>query len=168
VLDLVMNIFIVIHITIGLKFLTIRKKIRKQWINYVIGIVTILLLTGAIYLQIPKNNSGTPNPTGTPSNEGNVKITVAGLPYEFNPANVTTTRPDIFKGSQFSMFDVLVHLDELGQLNLNYHFDVSLNTYVIDSMDVKRIGGIELGILEVGLRKILSEWITIHGKLELH
>jgi hypothetical protein len=117
-----------------LKFLTIRKKLRKQWVNYAIATLTILLLIGAIYLQIPKNNTGIPNNPGTTSGEGMVKITIEGTQYEFNPLNVTTTRPDIFKGIQFSMFDVIVHLDELGKVNLDYHFDTSMNTFVIDSL----------------------------------
>lgn len=137
VLDLVLNIFIIIHIAIGLKFLTIRKKLRKQWVNYAIATLTILLLIGAIYLQIPKNHTGIPTNPGTPSEEGMVKITIEGSQYEFNPLNVTTTRPDIFKGIQFSMFDVIVHLDELGKVNLDYHFDVSMNTFVIDSLNGK-------------------------------
>ena len=137
VLDLVMNIFIIIHIAIGLKFLTIRKKLRKQWINYAIAVTAILLLVGAIYLQIPKNNSGIPNDPGVPSDEGMVKIMIDGIPYEFNPLNVTTTRPDIFKGIQFSMFDVIAHLDEVGKVNLDYHFSTSMNTYVVDSLNGK-------------------------------
>lgn len=135
VLDLIMNIFIIIHIAIGLKFLTIRKKLRKQWVNYAIATLTILLLIGAIYLQIPKNNTRFPINPGTPSEEDMVKITIKGIQYEFNPFNVTTTRPDIFKGDQFSMFDVVVHLDEIGKVNLDYHFDTSMNTFVIDSMN---------------------------------
>ena len=33
------------------------------------------------------------------------------------------------------MFDVLVNLDENGKIDLEYHFDDSMNTHVIDSIN---------------------------------
>jgi hypothetical protein len=48
---------------------------------------------------------------------------------------VETVRPDIFKSGAFSMFDILVHFDSRGLIDLEYHFDESMNTHAIDSVN---------------------------------
>ncbi|UCE28130.1 MAG: hypothetical protein JSW52_05120 [Candidatus Coatesbacteria bacterium] len=55
--------------------------------------------------------------------------------FGFNPADVATVRPDIFNQGYFSLFDLLVHLDERGDINLAYHFDEDMDTHVIDSLN---------------------------------
>ena len=55
--------------------------------------------------------------------------------FEFDPTQVETVRPDLFNPGYFSMFDVLVHLGRQGEIDLEYHFDESMNTHVIDSMN---------------------------------
>ncbi len=55
--------------------------------------------------------------------------------YRFDPSEVNTTRPDIFKPGYFSVFDILVHVAEKGEIDLEYHFDEKLNTHVIDRME---------------------------------
>jgi hypothetical protein len=68
-----------------------------------------------------------------PEREG--RIRVGSETYTFNPDNVNTTRPDIFNPGYFSMFDVLVHVAEKEYIDLEYHFDESMNTHVVDSID---------------------------------
>ena len=53
----------------------------------------------------------------------------------FEPGEVETKRADLFQPGHFSLFDVLVHLHEQGHFDLEYHFDETMNTYVIDSLD---------------------------------
>ncbi|MHA1514527.1 MAG: hypothetical protein ACTSPF_03225 [Candidatus Heimdallarchaeaceae archaeon] len=130
-LDMLMNISIFIHIAIGFKFLLIRKKIGKRIVDYSLVIITIFLIGGAIYLQIPKNSA--PPPTS----EGNVSILIGDETFKFSPENVTTIRPDIFVDGHFSMFDILVHLDEGEFIDLQYHFDSSMNTHVIDLLNLE-------------------------------
>jgi hypothetical protein len=55
--------------------------------------------------------------------------------FSFNPSEVETTRPDIFKPGYFSLFDVLVHLSDRGEIELDYYFDDSLNTHVIEQLN---------------------------------
>ncbi len=55
--------------------------------------------------------------------------------FTFNPENVETVRDDIFKDDYFSIFDVLVNLEQKNQIEMDYHFDQEMNTYVIDSLD---------------------------------
>ncbi len=63
-------------------------------------------------------------------------IGIEGLgSFTFNPVEIETIRPDIFKPGYFSIFDVLVHLNETGQIELNYFFDETMNTYVIKELN---------------------------------
>jgi hypothetical protein len=55
--------------------------------------------------------------------------------FQFDPDQVKTVRPDIFKPGYFSIFDVLVHLSETGQIDLEYIFDDSMNTHVIENLN---------------------------------
>ena len=48
---------------------------------------------------------------------------------------VETIRPDIFNPGYFSVFDILVHLHQKGALSLQYHFDESMNTHIIDELN---------------------------------
>jgi hypothetical protein len=63
------------------------------------------------------------------------KVTIGSEEYFFNFKIVNTTRPDLFQPGQFSMFDILVHLDEQNKIELEYHFDNSLNAHIIDSIN---------------------------------
>jgi hypothetical protein len=64
------------------------------------------------------------------------KVQIQGLgTFTFDPNEVETVRPDIFIENHFSLFDVLVHLDKQGDIDLEYHFDEALNAHVIDSID---------------------------------
>jgi hypothetical protein len=68
--------------------------------------------------------------------EGNesIGIQLVGR-FQFNPQNVNTLRPDLFKDGHFSVFDILAHLDRTNKINLKYHYRTDLDTFVIDSID---------------------------------
>lgn len=65
---------------------------------------------------------------------GSISIDEVGS-FDFEPWEVNTTRPDIFANGHYSLFDILVHLDDAGSIDLEYHFDEDMNTYVIDSLN---------------------------------
>jgi len=69
-----------------------------------------------------------------PNTIGSINISGIGE-FIFNPVDLETIRSDIFKPGHFSIFDVLVHLSKRGDLTLQYHFDDSLATHVIDSIN---------------------------------
>jgi hypothetical protein len=69
-----------------------------------------------------------------PSANGTVEIRGIGE-FPFAAAEVETLRPDIFRPGHFSLFDILVHLDGQGTIDLTYHFDESLDTHVIDAIN---------------------------------
>jgi hypothetical protein len=71
-----------------------------------------------------------------PAETGAVSIRGSGR-LEFDPAAVESVRPDLFRDGYFSVFDVLVHLDQRGEVDLEYHFDRSMNTHIIDSLNGK-------------------------------
>ncbi len=69
-----------------------------------------------------------PTETGT--------VNVIGVDrFSFDPVNVRTLRPDVFVDGHFSFFDALVHIHELGHIDLKYRFDDSLATHVIESLN---------------------------------
>jgi len=65
---------------------------------------------------------------------GEVEIRGVGT-FPFEPEEVDTLRPDLFREGFFSLFDVLVHLSREGLIELEYEFDETMNTYHILSLN---------------------------------
>jgi hypothetical protein len=64
------------------------------------------------------------------------EISIEGLgSFSFDPQAIETVRNDIFREGYFSLFDVLLHLERQGQIDLDYYFAEEMNTYVISAMD---------------------------------
>ncbi len=64
------------------------------------------------------------------------EISIEGLgSFSFDPQAIETARNDIFREGYFSLFDVLLHLERQGQIDLDYYFAEEMNTYVISAMD---------------------------------
>jgi hypothetical protein len=76
---------------------------------------------------------GMPSDT-IPSEQGHIMIGNVG-DFTFEPSDIKTLRDDIFNEGYFSIFDILAHLDENGTIDMEYHFDDDMNTYVIDSIN---------------------------------
>jgi hypothetical protein len=74
-----------------------------------------------------------PNDT-LPQSIGSISITNVGS-FTFDPKEVMSVRPDIFQAGYFSIFDILVHLDNLSEIDLTYHFDQEMNTHVIEDLN---------------------------------
>jgi hypothetical protein len=84
--------------------------------------------------ELQSNNIlGSPNATEL-SGTGKINIRQVGE-FDFQPARIQTVRSDIFRSGYFSIFDILVHLDERGAIDMSYHFDMELNTHVIDTLN---------------------------------
>ena len=103
------------------------------------ALVVLLVIAGfvlASYVGVfaPEGaTSGSPGEGTAPSQMGTVKV--GSDRFEFDPTQVETVRPDLFNPGHFSVFDVLVHVAKQGGIDLEYHFDESMNTHVIDSID---------------------------------
>ncbi|MBN1262310.1 MAG: hypothetical protein JXB35_16645 [Anaerolineae bacterium] len=55
----------------------------------------------------------------------------------FDTSGITSVRPDIFRSGHFSLFDALMQLDRQGDVTLDYHFDETMDTHVIDALNGK-------------------------------
>ena len=82
-----------------------------------------------------KGNSITGMPSDTvPSEQGHIMIGNIG-DFTFEPSQIKTLRDDIFNEGYFSVFDILAFLDDNGTIDMEYHFDDDMNTYIIDSIN---------------------------------
>jgi len=120
--DIILSIFMIVHVGIGARFFLTRKKIKQRSANFSLVFLVLLLSTMAIVIDLP-------------SGLGNPEIKIGGVIYNYNPNEIETERPDLFQDGSFSVFDILLHLDSKGKINLNYHFNTSMNTHVIDSLN---------------------------------
>jgi len=120
-----------IHFILHWKWLTVvtRKVWTKQKYGKVIMVLSFLLVLA--FPMVPLGlNALSPD---KPKTEG-ISIQLVGRFY-FNPDDIETVRPYIFKNNHFSIFDVLIHLDKVGEIQMQYHFRADLNTFVIDSIN---------------------------------
>jgi len=69
-----------------------------------------------------------------PQETGIIKIEEVGE-FTFPVDQIKTTRPDVFIPGFFSVFDVLVFLDSLGEISLDYHYSEAHGTHMIDSIN---------------------------------
>ncbi|UCH72060.1 MAG: hypothetical protein JSW62_00485 [Thermoplasmatales archaeon] len=60
------------------------------------------------------------------------EIRIERDPFSFQPDEINTLRPDLFNPGYFSVFDILHHLYNKGLIKLEYHFEESLNTHIVD------------------------------------
>lgn len=66
--------------------------------------------------------------------EGEVTIVGVGS-FAFEPSEIETSREDLFRPGFFSVFDVLVHLADRGEIQLDANFDPDLDTHLIESLN---------------------------------
>jgi len=122
--DIFLSLLMIIHVGIGARFFLTRKKITHWSVNLSLVFLIISLSLITFVLDLPPG-------LGEPG------VSIDGRIYRYDPIEVETYRPDIFQNGSFSVFDILVHLDSKGEITLNYHFNTSMNTHVIDSLNGK-------------------------------
>jgi len=120
--DIILSIFMIVHVAIGGKFYLTRQKINHWSTNLFIIFISLTLTLVVFFVDLPPGISG-------PS------INISGRIYAFESDEIDSVRPDLFQNGSFSAFDVLVHLNSTGEIDLNYHFNSSMDTYVIDSIN---------------------------------
>jgi len=120
--DIILSIFMIVHVGIGARFYLTRKKIKQRGVNSSLFFLVLFLSITTIVIDLPPGL-------------GNPEINIGGEIYNFNPDEVETARPDLFQDGSFSVFDILLHLDSKGEISLNYHLNTSMDTYVIDSIN---------------------------------
>jgi len=120
--DVILSIFMIIHVAVGARFYFTRKRI-KHWSANLSLVLLIFSLTFVVIL------------VDLPLGLGNPEIEISGTIYRFDPSEVDSVRPDLFQNGSFSVFDILIYLNSTGEISLNAHFNVSMDTYVIDSIN---------------------------------
>jgi len=65
-----------------------------------------------------------------------VRVEIRGIgTFDVDPTDILSIRPDVFQSGRVSIFDVLVKLHKEGEIELAYHYDESMATHVVDSID---------------------------------
>jgi hypothetical protein len=146
VFDVLLITAIIIHVVIGIRFVLMRRRVNTRVARRITLGIMLIFMVITFTINAPAFNS---NPiddlgdddTGDDDDADDIyvppsHIKVDGRNVKFTEhKDVVTVRPDIFRPGSFSVFDVLVHLDGLGRLDLEYHFNESMNTFVIDSLN---------------------------------
>jgi hypothetical protein len=69
-----------------------------------------------------------------PVTAGSIEIRGVGT-FTYDPAEITSLRPDLFADGRFSAFDVLVQIAASAQIDLQYAYDEAEATYLIQSIN---------------------------------
>ena len=72
-----------------------------------------------------------------PAGQGTIDVEGIGK-LAFDAGDLETLRPDVFQPGHCSLFDALAHLGSAGAIDLAYHFDETMDTHVIDSINGRR------------------------------
>ena len=133
VFDVLLATAIIVHVVIGIRFALMRRRVNTRVARRITLTLALILMILTFAINVPANEPViVENDVDAPPS---AIATIDGNRIQFLPEDVVTTRPDIFKPGAFSMFDVLVHLDKIGEVDLEYHFNASLNTHVIDMLN---------------------------------
>lgn len=94
----------------------------------ILFVLLVLVLSACVAEQVPDDH------VVDDSLVESVEIEGVGN-FGYDPDTVETVRDDLFRDGHFSIFDVLVHLASKNHFSMNYHFDHTMNTYVIDDIN---------------------------------
>ena len=133
VFDVLLVSAIIVHVVIGIRFALMRRRVNTKVARRITLTLAVILLVMTLAINVPEYEPVIEE-NGEPV-QLDAYATIDGARVRFNSSDVVTIRPDLFKPGAFSMFDVLVHLDNIGEIDLEYHFNSSLNTHVIDMMN---------------------------------
>jgi hypothetical protein len=120
----------VTHVTLHWKWIVrmTKKIIRKDRSQIIIEVGAIIALL--LILVLPAQSL-----LASQKHPGN-EIVIGGIGiFKFNPDEVQTIRPDLFRSGHYSIFDILVDLDNRGEIDMNYTYDNTMDTYVINSIN---------------------------------
>ena len=122
--NLLLAISVIIHVVVGSKFFFTRKKITHWGVDMAAILIGSSLVITVLIISMP--------PVLPP-----FQVKIGNEIFEFDPDEVETVRLDLFQNGTYSVFDVLLHLNSTDKLNMVYHFNATMDTYVIDSLNGK-------------------------------
>ncbi|MHA2142082.1 MAG: hypothetical protein ACXADC_07985 [Candidatus Thorarchaeota archaeon] len=144
VFDMFFAFTIILHVAVGIKFAANRRRVKGPSVDFLVVGLTIILLILPLYMEA--NRIGDPQPPSDVSLildsnplDGVIDtyVKIGDIDYGFNSQEVETIRPEIFVSGAFSVFDILVHLDTKELIEMEYHFNTSMQTHTIDSLNGK-------------------------------
>jgi succinate dehydrogenase/fumarate reductase cytochrome b subunit len=134
ILDLFLVSAIIIHVGVGIRFFLMRRRQKSPLVGVLVAglVISLLLVTTSLNLGAVETPVS-PGPVDSTPVNGTVYI--AESSFNFTSDDVETVRPDIFQPGTFSMFDILVNLADRGLIELEYHYNESMDMHVIDSLE---------------------------------
>ncbi len=141
IFDFFLVVSITLHVAVGMRFLLMRRRIQSPSSKLLIVALTLFILLSAASLEVMSLVQNSPSPV-IPESENpipdeytvNAYVRIGDTTYGFDSRHVQTLRPDIFRPGSFSVFDIIVHVNDREHLDLEYHFDDTMNTHVVDSL----------------------------------
>ena len=143
-IGIVLTVLTLVHIILNWKWIQAmsKKLLNRRIVQFVIIFSIVGTAAGIGYISRNQNETSISiNQTETSSNEieevdlNNLektkpiemnRITIEGLgTFDFNPADISAIRDDVFNKGFFSIFNVLIHLDETGQINCHSPVNMS-------------------------------------------
>jgi hypothetical protein len=127
---IIIAVLAVTHVILHWKWIIrMTKKIFKKDRSKIfieVGAIIALLLILVIPAQLILSSQNHPGD----------EIIIDGIgTFKFNPNNVDTIRPELFRSGHYSVFDILVDLDKRGEIDMNYTYDGSMDTYIINTIN---------------------------------
>jgi hypothetical protein len=121
---------VIIHIVLHRRWIinTTKTFFRKSKVQNALLLIIVIAIRSILITPLILPTAPAPN------DEGTIIIELTGT-FKFNPNQIERTRPDIFRECHFSIFDILVNLDKRGEIDMEYHFDDSMKSHVIDSIN---------------------------------
>ncbi|MBD3406035.1 MAG: hypothetical protein GF411_07925 [Candidatus Lokiarchaeota archaeon] len=125
--DVFLVSLIIIHSIIGVRFVMMRKRIRWRFTNHLLSFLTIGLVLAVVLVNVPQASVKETEYSGT--------VIIGSEEFSFQASDIDSLRPDIFTEGHFSMFDILVHISNHEGIELEYHFNETMNTFVVESIN---------------------------------
>ena len=132
---LIMALLVMAHLLLHRKWMRTMTSVVLKGVNLKRGIKrSTVLVVMIIVLALILREPAIQNIIFTDDNT----ILIEGIDeFEYDSKQITSIRSGIFTEGHFSIFDILIQLDERGKIEMNYHFDESMNTNVIDDINGK-------------------------------
>jgi hypothetical protein len=128
--SIILIILALTHLVLHWKWIVqMARKIRRK------DPMKIFLQTGGIIALLLMILLPTQLSTFAQSHPGN-EINIAGYGIlKFDPEEVETIRPELFRSGHYSVFDILVDLDNNGKIEMDFYYDNETDTHIINSIN---------------------------------
>ena len=134
---IILEFFVFLHVLLHMKWIIGRTKnsFRRLKLKKVLKSISLLIIIISLIVPINKYLMNLEESSSyIYRKKERIQIVGIGWP-EYNSKEILSVRPDLFKEGQFSIFDILVYLDNKNEINMDYYFDEEMDTHVINSIN---------------------------------